>query len=177
MADKLSWWQRLNNRWYAIPAVAQWWARRNAARSRTLVADEALIPFVPLHKPLAHSRVALLTTAGVHLHSQPPFDMENPDGDATWRAIPAAAAAADMTITHKYYDHTDADRDLNVVFPLAHFRDLTARGVVGSLAPYHYGFMGHIEGEQAVALKDRTAREVAARLRKEGVDFAFLTPA
>jgi D-proline reductase (dithiol) PrdB len=177
MSDELTWWQRLNHRWYAIPAVAQWWARRNAAQSRTLVADETAIPFAPLRKPLAQSRAALLTTAGVHLHGQPPFDMENPQGDATWRAIPAGTAADGMTITHKYYDHTDADRDLNVVFPLAHFRDLAAGGVIGGLAPYHYGFMGHIEGEQAVILKDRTAREVAARLRKEGVDFAFLTPA
>jgi D-proline reductase (dithiol) PrdB len=177
MKDELSLWQRLNNRWYAIPAVAQWWARRNAARSRTLVQDDAAIPFAPLRKPLASSKVALLTTAGVHRAGDTPFDMQNPDGDATYRVIPAGAQAAELTITHKYYDHRDADRDLNVVFPLAHFVDLAQRGVVGSLAPAHYGFMGHIEGEQAVILQQKTALDVAAKLRREGVDFAFLTPA
>jgi D-proline reductase (dithiol) PrdB len=177
MDEELSWWQRLNNRWYAIPAVAQWWARRNAARSRTLVQDDAAIPFAPLRKPLARGKVALLTTAGVHLVGDQPFDMQNPDGDATYRVIPAGAQTADLTITHKYYDHRDADRDLNVVFPLVHFADLAQRKVVGSLAAQHYGFMGHIEGEQAEILKQKTAREVAAKLRQEGVDFAFLTPA
>jgi D-proline reductase (dithiol) PrdB len=181
MADDLTWWQRLNNRWYAIPAVAQWWAKRNAARSRALVEDDHAIPFAPLRKPLGACRVALITTAGVHLTSQKPFDMENPLGDATWRAIPREAAAVaeggTITITHKYYDHSDADQDLNVVFPLAHFRELSERGVIGSLSAEHYGFMGHIEGEQAAILQERTSREVAARLRKEGVDFAFLTPA
>jgi D-proline reductase (dithiol) PrdB len=181
MADKLTWWERLNNRWYAIPAVAQWWAGRNAARSRALVEDEQAIPFAPLRKPLAGCRAALVTTGGVHLTSQEPFDMANADGDATWRAIGvedrAVAEGGTITITHKYYDHSDADQDLNVVFPLAHFRELSQRGVIGSLAAEHYGFMGHIEGEQAAILKERTAREVAARLREQGVDFAFLTPA
>jgi D-proline reductase (dithiol) PrdB len=170
-------WQRLNNRWYAIPSVAQWWAGRNADQSRSLVAGEPSIPFTRVRKMLSESRVALITTAGVHLRAQPCFDMENPDGDASYRAIPVTSLVQSITITHKYYDHSDADRDLNVVFPLAHFADLVDRGVIGSLAAQHYGFMGHIEGEQAVILKDKTAREVAAKLRKDGVDFAFLTPA
>jgi D-proline reductase (dithiol) PrdB len=175
--EDLSWWQRLNNRWYAIPAVAQWWARRNVERSRTLVDADLTIPFAPVRKPLAHSRAALITTAGVHLRSQAPFDMHNIEGDASYRTIPTNAAAADITITHKYYDHNDADRDLNVVFPLAHFADLAQRNVIGGLASHHFGFMGHIEGDQATMLKDKTARAVAAELVKDGVDFAFLTPA
>jgi D-proline reductase (dithiol) PrdB len=177
MKDELSWWQRLNHRWYAIPAVAQWWARRNASRSRSLVDDPAAIPFTPLRKPLARCRAALITTAGVHLRGDRPFDMQNPAGDASYRIIPAGATPDELTITHNYYDHKDADRDLNVVFPLAHFADLAARGVIGSLAPHHYGYMGHIEGEQAAVLQQRTAPDVAAKLRAEGVDFAFLTPA
>jgi D-proline reductase (dithiol) PrdB len=157
--------------------VAQWWAQRNAERSRSLVAADATIPFIRMRKTLARSRAALITTAGVHLHTQPPFDMQNSDGDASYRSIPAIAKTADITITHKYYDHTDADRDINVVFPVTHFADLTQRGVLGSLASHHFGFMGHVEGEQVTILKKETAREVAAKLRNDGVDFAFLTPA
>ena len=82
-----------------------------------------------------------------------------------------------ITITHKYYDHRDADADLNVVFPLAHFRDLVERGVIGGLGPRHFGFMGHIDAGQVDILRRRTAPEVAAKLRADGVDFAFLTPA
>lgn len=103
--------------------------------------------------------------------------MENSDGDATYRELLATTAPDDLTITHKYYNHTDADHDLNVVFPLSHFRELAARGVIGGLAPRHFGFMGHIEGEQVQILTRTTAPDVAAKLRQDGVDFAFLTPA
>ena len=176
MSKQLTWRQQLSNRLYAIPAVTQWWARR-AAKAQPAAALEGAPPFTMLRKPLARCKVALITTAGVHQRGQVPFDMENGDGDATYRELLATAAPDDLTITHKYYDHTDADRDLNVVFPLAHFRELAARGVIGSLAPRHFGFMGHIEGEQVPILTRTTAPDVAAKLRKDGVDFAFLTPA
>ncbi|MDQ3250052.1 MAG: glycine/betaine/sarcosine/D-proline family reductase selenoprotein B, partial [Chloroflexota bacterium] len=116
-------------------------------------------------------------TAGVHLRTQPAFDMETPDGDATYREIPNKVALAELMITHKYYDHTDADADLNVVFPLAHFRDLADKGVIGSLASVHFGFMGHIDQAQVSILNTQTAPAVAAKLRADGVDAAFLTPA
>ena len=165
------------NRFFAIPAVTQWWARRAAARSSQADDLAGLPAFVVLKKPLAACKVALITTAGVHLRGQVPFDMDDSDGDASYRELPATAAPDDLTITHKYYDHSDADRDLNVVYPLAHFRDLAALGVIGSLAPRHFGFMGHIEGEHLARLTRDTAPDVAAKLRADGVDFAFLTPA
>jgi len=45
--------------------------------------------------------------------------MMDPAGDPTFSEIPAVASYEDLDITHDYYDHTDADRDINVVFPLA----------------------------------------------------------
>ncbi|MFN3982328.1 MAG: glycine/sarcosine/betaine reductase selenoprotein B family protein [Caldilinea sp.] len=177
MTNHLSWRQRLLNRFYAIPVVTEWWARRAAVRIHGATASGEAPPFTLLQKPLAECKAALITTAGVHLREQHPFDMDNPDGDASYREIPTTATQAQLTITHNYYDHADADRDINVVFPLPHFRSLAESGVIGSLARRHYGFMGHIEGEQLPLLTHRYAAEVAAKLRKEGVDFAFLTPA
>jgi D-proline reductase (dithiol) PrdB len=177
MAEKLTLFERLSNRVFAIPAVAQLWAKRSANQTSALVDLSSGIPFARLRKPLAQARVALLTTAGVHLVTQTPYDMENPDGDPTYREIPGDVDRTQMTITHKYYDHRDADNDLNVVFPLAHFRDLVQKQVIGSLAPRHFGFMGHIDHALINVLNERTAPEVAAKLRRDGVDFAFLTPA
>lgn len=176
MSENKTWIERLANRIYAIPSVAQLWASRAAQRSAQYVDDNA-IPFVRLNKPLSAARGALITTGGIHLSSQPPFDMNNSDGDPTYRQIPGNVTSDQITITHKYYDHRDADADLNVIFPLTHFRDLVNRGVIGSLAPRHFGFMGHIEGDLVTTLTQRTAPEVAAKLRADGVDFAFLTPA
>jgi D-proline reductase (dithiol) PrdB len=177
MAEKRTFSERLANRFFAIPTVAQWWARRSAGRTQALVDTASGIPFARLRKPLRAARVALLTTAGVHLRAQLPFDMVNPDGDPTYREIPGTVDVGELMITHKYYDHTDADADLNVVFPLAHFRDLVRKGVIGSLAPRHFGFMGHIDQAEVACLNTKTAPEVAAKLRADGVDFAFLTPA
>lgn len=177
MSERKTWFERVMNRIYAIPSVAQLWASRAAQRSAALVAGDGSIPFTRLHKPLSAARGVLITTGGVHLKTQSPFDMENSDGDASYREIPDNVAPDEITITHKYYDHRDADADLNVIFPLAHFHGLVRRGVIGSLASRHFGFMGHIEGEQLAILMKHSAPEVAAKLRAESVDFAFLTPA
>ncbi len=177
MAEQLTIYEKISNRFFAIPAIAQFWAKLSARRTAGLVDLSTGIPFARLRKPLYQSKVALLTTGGIHLSSQQGFDMVNPEGDATYREIPGDVAIEQITITHKYYDHTDADADLNVIFPLTHFRDLVQKQVVGALASQHYGFMGHIDGEQVPILNGRTAPEVAAKLRADGVDFAFLTPA
>jgi D-proline reductase (dithiol) PrdB len=169
--------EQLSNRFFAIPTVAQWWAKWTARRRAEWVDHAGGIPFARLRKPLAACRGALVTTAGVHLRSQPPFDMENPDGDPTYRVIPHEVALDELMITHKYYDHADADADLNVVFPLAHWRDLVQRGAIGSPAPRHFGMMGHIDGAQLPILINHTAPELAQKLRADQVNFALLTPA
>jgi D-proline reductase (dithiol) PrdB len=79
-------------------------------------------------------------------------------------------------ITHDYYDHADADRDVNIVFPVERLRELAAAGEIGKLAERHYAFMGHITGPHVETLRRRTGPEVAALLKKAGVDVVLLTP-
>lgn len=177
MSEKLTRKEQVFNWIYSHPSAAQLWARLTAGRTGALVDLSGDIPFASVTKPLSAARVALITTGGVHLRDQSPFDMDNPDGDATYRAIPAAADVASLTITHKYYNHSDADEDINVLFPLPLLRELAMKGVIGAAAPRHFSFMGHIEGAQLPILNRETAPEVAAKLRADGVDFAFLTPA
>lgn len=168
---------RLGNRLFAIPAVVQFWAKFAGKKTNASVSLSSDIPLARLGKPLSQCRAALVTTGGIHLLSQVPFDMENREGDATYREIPDSADPAQIMITHKYYDHQDADRDLNVIFPRAHFYNLVESGVLGDLATRHFGFMGHVEGEKLSVLKEQTAPAVAERLQADDVDFAFLTPA
>ena len=80
---------------------------------------------------LAHSRLALVTTGGIHLKTQPPFDMQDRHGDPTFREIPADATPADLAISHDYYDNRDADSDINIVFPLERVRLLAQFGEIG----------------------------------------------
>lgn len=176
-SERLTLKERFFNWWYAIPAVVQLWAKRSAARTSGLVDVSGVIPFTPLTKPLADCRVALITTGGIHLPEQAAFDMTNPDGDAGYRVIPGDADLMQLTITHKYYDHRDADADRNIIFPLDHLRDLARQAVIGSVAPRHFGFMGHIDGDQIAVLNEQSAAAVAAMLREDQVDCVLLTPA
>jgi len=134
------------------------------------------IPWTPFTKVLSNSRVALVTTAGVHLPSQKPFNMTDPDGDATFRALPLGTPSDGYTITHDYYDHSDADRDINVVFPIVRLIELAKAGFIKDVSPINFGFMGHIVGPHVETLMKKTAPEVAGMLKKEAVDAVLLTP-
>lgn len=134
------------------------------------------IPWTPFTRGLKTSSVAIVTTAGVHLKSQKPFDMIDKCGDPSYRELPSSTPKEDYTITHDYYDHTDAGKDLNIVFPIDRLRELKDAGLIGSLATVNYGFMGHIDAHHIETLVKKTAPEVAKKLKKEGVDVVLLTP-
>jgi D-proline reductase (dithiol) PrdB len=153
-----------------VPPLARWWGRRFAA----VRSDE--VPFAPLRRPLRDCRVALVTTGGVHLLDQPPFDMADPRGDPTFRTIPPDTPRSELTITHDYYDHSDAERDLDILYPLGLFRELARREVIASLAT-GYSFMGHIEPPHVATLMATTAPAVASKLKQDRVDCVLLTPA
>ena len=138
--------------------------------------DNDNIPWSPVKKDLESSKVAIVTTSGVHHTSDTPFDMKDPDGDASYRTIKGSDSISDLTITHDYYDHTDADRDINIVFPLQRLSEFANQGCIGAVANNHYGFMGHITGANIEALMQETAPEIARKLVAEGVDLVLLTP-
>jgi D-proline reductase (dithiol) PrdB len=127
-------------------------------------------PWTPLQQPVASSTVALVTTGGVHLRTDPPFNL---NGDAGFRAIPGTAEPRELQITHQAYDRRDAGEDVNLVFPLQRLQELEAEGVVGRVADEHYGF--GLAPHPAPLLV--SAREVAGRLRQAQVDLVLLVPA
>lgn len=133
------------------------------------------IPWASLVRPLRECTVALVTTAGVHLKGQTPFDMFDQQGDPSFREIPDGPLSK-LMITHDYYDHKDADRDLNIVFPLERLHELADEGIIGGVASHHFGFMGHITGPHVATLIEQTAPEVACRLYDQGVQAVVLTP-
>ena len=154
-----------------VPWLSERWARRHR------FAETEGIPWAPLKKPLQETVIALVTTAGVHLKAQPPFDMDDPNGDPSFRVIPAYIKKEEVVITHNYYDHSAADKDLNVVLPLDRLKELKAEGFIGGIAPFVYGFMGHIDGPHVDTLVKQTAPEVAHLLTRDGADAVVLTPA
>jgi D-proline reductase (dithiol) PrdB len=120
---------------------------------------------------LAGARLALVTTAGLHRRGDRPFVA----AETTFRVFPTDTPAGDLVQSHVSigFDRTAIQRDINVVLPLDRMRELVDEGVIGSLGPHVYSFMG----AQRPPYDDieASAAEVGERLRQEGVDFAFLT--
>jgi D-proline reductase (dithiol) PrdB len=135
------------------------------------------VPWTRPARPLRECSLAVVTTAGVHHRGQAPFDMQDCDGDPSFRVIDGASIGSDYRITHDYYDHSDAEKDLNIILPLDRLRELQQQGVIGRLADRHYSFMGHIDGRHIKTLIAVTAKQVAERLCKDHVDVVLLTPA
>jgi D-proline reductase (dithiol) PrdB len=164
-------WRRLLAALYgrlpALPALA-------ASRWERQAGEQ--IPWSPARIPLTEATIALVTSAGVHLRREQPFDMVNPAGDASFRVIPGDVAPRDLTITHDYYDHRAADRDVNCVFPLERLRELAAAGKVGRIAGRHIGTMGHILGTEERRLVTETAPAIAKLLVDDHVDYVIAAP-
>ena len=154
-----------------LPWLGAAWARRRR------VVESDSVPWTPMGKPVREAAVALVTTAGVHRRADPPFDMTDPDGDPTFRVVPVEASRAELTITHKYYDHSAADRDINVVLPIDRLHQLRKEGLIGGIAPILYSFMGHIDGPHLGTLMEQTGPKVAELLVRDGAEAVFLTPA
>jgi len=152
-------------------SLMEFWARR----AEVLAHPDT--PWTPLRKDPRECAVALVTTAGAHLAEDAPFDMSDRRGDPSYREIPSDTPGRLLAVTHDYYDHRDADRDVNVVFPIDRLRELSGSGEIARPAPLHYSFMGHVTGPHVATLRDTTSREVARRLGEAGVDLVVLSPA
>ena len=132
--------------------------------------------WTPAEKPLSQCTVSVVTTAGVHHKNDKPFNMTDQDGDPSYRVIDLDQPLSELTITHDYYDHTDADKDINVVFPIERLMEWEKKGIIKKLAQRHYGFMGHIVNQYINTLTQKTAPEVAQKLKADNVDVVLLTP-
>ncbi len=152
----------------------QWRGIVDKMHAHTRFTPNERLSWTPLAKPLSTSTVALVTTAGVHLKSQQPFDLMNEEGDWSFREIPGDASAAQLAVSHSHYDTTDANADPNVVFPIDRLRDLVADGTIGAASRIHLGMMGW--NPNGAKVRDETAPAMARILRDASVDVVVLTP-
>lgn len=163
--------QSLLTRLFLLPWVQRRWSRSFIA----LQPDRR--PFVLPARPLPQSKLALLTTGGVHLAQEPGFDMENPQGDGSFRSFPWETPWEALAITHKYYDNRPAQRDLGVLLPIRPLRAALEQGKIGAPGSRVYSFMGHLLGEQLERALKVSVPQVIRELKAEGVEVCFLAPA
>lgn len=122
---------------------------------------------------LAQRRIALVTTAGLHMRGDRPWAPGG--GGADYRVIPGDAVAADVVMSHLSvnFDRSGFQQDWNVAFPLERLKELARDGLVGAVAAFHYAFMGAIS---PVTRYEEKARELASHLKHDKVDGVVLCP-
>jgi len=122
-------------------------------------------------KTLKDSKIAIISTAGIHQSGDMPF--MGKEGDY-YRILPNDIATDDIVMSHVSvnFDRSGFHQDINVVFPIDRLKELHSQGEVGSLASYHYSFMG---ADDPVKWKD-AAKKVAQFLKADNVDAVFLVP-
>lgn len=138
-------------------------------------AHYAEAPFQPLSRPLAQSRVALVTTAAPY---QPGKGDQGPgapyNAAVKFDAVYSRDSAGDhdLRIAHLSYDraHTSA-ADPNTWFPLPALAAAAARGRIGALAPRFHGIPTNRSHRATIA---GDCPELLARCQSDRIDAAVL---
>lgn len=138
----------------------------------------AEVPFQALRKPLAASRVAVITTAAprrAEAGAAPPPGVAY-RADAKFFAVYSGDSRHDpqLRIDHVAidFDHTTGD-DLGGYFPLAALREAAAAGRIGELAPRWHGLPTQRSHRTTLQVD---VPELVARCRADAVDAALLVP-
>ena len=133
-------------------------------------------PGARLSKPLGEARIAVVTSAAFFRPDQSPFDVSMRGGDCSYRILLLDTDLNSLRIAHRSdaFDIHGITSDKNLALPLDRLKELADEGIIGSVAPRHFSFMGSITAPGR--LIDTTAPEVARMLREDAVDAVLLTP-
>ncbi len=122
---------------------------------------------------LSQRRVAIITTAGLHLRGEAPYDGQGSGID--YRVIPTNTPEQDLVMSHVSvnFDRAGFQADVNVVFPLDRLKELATKKLIGSVANFHYSFMGAI---WPITKYEAKVRALAKLLKQDHVDAVILSP-
>ena len=133
-------------------------------------------PWASMRMPLAQSRVALVTSAGLY---RPGVDRDfgSREGeDVTVRLLPRDTDVTTLAIgqTSNSFDRGAIEHDRNLALPLDRLRSLVDTREIGSIAPQHVSFNGSIIAPGRF-VRD-IAPQVADVLRADQVDAVLFVP-
>lgn len=150
---------------------------------KTFIPDEdfkGYIPWTPMAKPLNQTTIALVTSAGISLKTDPPFDMEREKREAVWgdrsyRAIPRGTTEKDIDVNHLHINTNYIKQDINVILPLARLVEFEQEKIIGRVAPTAYSFYG-FQWQSTDFLKE-AIEPISKNMKLEGVEAVLMTPA
>ena len=152
------------------------WHTINERYPGSMIRKESFCAQARLAKPLAASRLTLVSSCGVHLKTDKPLDVCHPFGDFRFMRVPSSATQDDLIIHQLKYPHDDADLDINVIFPIERLQELCEERRLGGLTPNFFSFIGYNMDPE------KFERTVAAGIAQaivedERADCALLAPA
>lgn len=145
-------------------------------------------PFTRSERPVAESRVVLLTSSGHFAAGDDPqplgaqrmtqAEAELRIGEFLQEApalseIPTLSSTDAIEVRHGGYDIRGSVADHNVSFPIDRLRELETDGIIGSLHQTAYSFVGACAQTRLIK---HTAPKWADRLKSTGSDIVLLVP-
>lgn len=132
------------------------------------------IPWTPYKGKPSEQTFALITSGGLFIkESQPAYDTVSIHGDTSFRELPKTLKQKDIGIAHRHYDHSLAEQDINIIFPLQRFIELEKEKIIGRLAKTNYS-VGYVN--DVVTLVEKTVPELIMRIKAQAIDVLFLVP-
>ena len=119
-------------------------------------------------KEASSRRVSIVSSAAISKRGDKPF---------SWLANNHRVIEKDnldLVMTHVAveYDRTAWQQDINTILPLDRLEEMAKNGEIGSVSNEHYSFIGSSDPIKM----ERSAKEVAERMKDDAVDTVFLVP-
>jgi len=128
--------------------------------------------FTKIGKPLAQSRLGMISTAGTYVHGQVAYYYKD---DTGVRKIPGNTELKDIRFSHITENYlVEARQDPATVFPIEALRTLEREGVIGELANDYYSCMGGIYSQNRV--NSELIPNLTAAIEQQQLDLLLLVP-
>ncbi len=150
-----------------LPIMAQ----NSAPKPPRVLVSPSKPAWTPMTKPMHSSRIALLSSAALRIANQEPF---MPREDSSYRRVPADLSAGEIIIDHHSGIGRVPKQDPEIVFPRTALAELAKSGIVGSVAPFHFSFMGGLRDHAKI--EHELAPTIANDLKQAEIDLALLVP-
>jgi glycine/betaine/sarcosine/D-proline reductase family selenoprotein B len=132
------------------------------------------VPWTPYTGSASQQTFALVTSGGLYLKDrQPAFDTDSIHGDPSVREIPKTVRQEEIGIAHAQYDHSLAEQDINIIFPIHRLIEMQQEGIIGKLVDTHYSY-SYVNN--VVPLVAETVPKMISRIKADGVDVVLLVP-
>ena len=132
------------------------------------------VPWTPYRGQPSEQTFALVTSGGLFLKdSQPAFETASIHGDPSLREIPKSVRQGDIGIAHAHYDHSLAEKDIDIIFPIHRMIELEEEGVIGRVVATNYSF-SYVN--DVVTLVTETIPKFISRIKSDGIDVLLLVP-